>query len=148
MTKPNAPFGSCPAIKITVRSKRGSPMDGAATRNWPASDICAGVWAIDGTAALRHSTPASIAANDAVSANIGRFCQAEDTGHLLMELLKAIGCLMRFSLIWSGGLRIVLKSFPKVAQFPCLKCEIHRFPAPTLSYTARYTALCADAEQS
>src|SRR5437588_583477 len=147
MTKPNAPFGSCPAIKITVRSKRGSPMDGAATRNWPASDTCAGVWAVDGTAALRHSTPASIAANDAVSANIGRFCQAEDTGHLLIGLLTGIACLMRSSPIGreEPGLSKVLS---KSSTVPLPEMRNTSVSEPTLSYIAQCTALCADTEQS
>jgi hypothetical protein len=43
MTIPTAPFGLCWTIKMTVRSKCGSPIQGAATSNRPASEGRAGV---------------------------------------------------------------------------------------------------------
>ncbi len=38
MTIPMAPPGPCSTIKMTARWKRGSPIQGAATSNWPASE--------------------------------------------------------------------------------------------------------------
>src|SRR2546423_13418099 len=83
MTTPKAPLRSCAIIKITVRSKRGSPIEGAAIRNWPASETCAGAWAVVGRAVASDNVEARIAAQGAMRAHTGRFCQAEDTGHLL-----------------------------------------------------------------
>src|SRR5208337_877186 len=42
-------------IKMTVRSKRGSPIQGAATSNWPASEGRAGASSGAGNAALRRA---------------------------------------------------------------------------------------------
>ena len=38
ITIPTAPSGPSSTIKTTVRSKSGSPIQGAATSNWPASE--------------------------------------------------------------------------------------------------------------
>src|ERR1700704_3961179 len=78
-TMPNAPFWSCATIKMTVRSKRGSLIEGAATRNWPAIEPVADGWAAVGRGASSQNADASIAVNAAVSVNIGRLFLAEDT---------------------------------------------------------------------
>ena len=72
-TIPNAPSLSCRTIRMTVRSKRGSPIDGEATSSWPASET--GACAAVGGGAASSRASASVAA----SAGIGCWCQAR--GH-------------------------------------------------------------------
>src|SRR6266545_2473417 len=74
MTMPNAPSLSWRTIRMTVRSKRGSPIDGVAIRSWPASD--AGGSAMAGAAS---NNAGAIAAK----AKTRRACHVPDTGHVL-----------------------------------------------------------------
>jgi hypothetical protein len=56
MMIPRAPLGLCWMIKMTVRSKCGSPIEGAATSNWPANEGGGGASSgFVGSAALRRA---------------------------------------------------------------------------------------------
>src|SRR5262245_34286570 len=65
ITMPKAPSLSCLAITMTVRAKRGSPIDGDATNSWPASEP--EVWAVAGGGACSTTPAIAIAAIRCVS---------------------------------------------------------------------------------
>src|SRR5208337_3213416 len=83
-------------IKMTVRSKRGSPIQGAATSNWPASEGRAGASSGPGNAALRRAVCRTNAAtikprrNPIADMSHLRVCGADQEYHARDALQRSV----------------------------------------------------------